>query len=292
MLFGGIEAGGTKMVMVTGDENGNILETVSVPTLTPAETMPLMITFFKEHPVSALGIASFGPVDLDRQSPTYGYITSTPKLPWKDYPFLPVIREALQIPVGFDTDVNAAALAECTCGAAKGLQDCLYFTIGTGIGGGLVSGGHLVHGLQHPEMGHILLRPAASDPAPHGFCPYHDGCAEGLASGPAIEKRWGKSAKELPDDHPAWALEAEYLAQLCVDAMMTVSPRKILLGGGVMGKKQLLPMVRARFTELMGGYITAIRDVDDLIGTPALFPVSGAVGALLLAREEFRRATA
>ena len=185
MRYGALEAGGTKMVLAVADENLNILCRESLPTLTPEETMPKMIAFFKEHPVDALGIGSFGPLDLNEESKTYGYITKTPKLSWCDYPLLPEFEKALQVPCMLDTDVNAAALCEAELGAAKGLKNCVYVTIGTGIGAGVYCEGNLVHGLMHPEWGHFLLAPRADDPAPEGFCPYHKGCLEGLAQNDA-----------------------------------------------------------------------------------------------------------
>ena len=251
--------------------------------------MPKMIAFFKEHPVDALGIGSFGPLDLNEESETYGYITKTPKLSWCDYPLLPEFEKALQVPCMLDTDVNAAALCEAELGAAKGLKNCVYVTIGTGIGAGVYCEGNLVHGLMHPEWGHFLLAPRADDPAPEGFCPYHKGCLEGLAAGPAIEKRWGVSAKELAPDHPAWDLEAHYLAQMCVTALMTVSPQKIILGGGVMGQKHLFPKVHQETMRLLGGYLSCVSDVSDLIVPPSCFPDSGLIGSLLLAKKALER---
>lgn len=205
-LYGALEAGGTKMVLSILDEKGNMLERKSIPTETPEITMPPMITFFREHGISALGIGCFGPLDLDPSSPTYGNITATPKLAWRHYPIRKAFSEALGVPVGIDTDVNAAAIAEHRLGAAKGLDSCVYVTIGTGIGAGVVVNGKPVHGLTHPEMGHILMHTVDGDPTPEGFCPYHKHCLEGLAAGPAIEKRWGVSAKLLPPDHLAWSV--------------------------------------------------------------------------------------
>lgn len=244
--LGALEAGGTKMVLSCLDEDGAMLERLSIPTRTPEETMPEMIGFFRERRVDALGIGCFGPLDLNPHSDTYGNITATPKLPWRHYPILQAFREALAVPVALDTDVNAAALAEARLGAARGLGSCLYVTVGTGIGGGVVMGGRPVHGLAHPEFGHQLMRPAPGDPMPEGVCPYHKGCLEGLASGPAMEKRWGVSAKALPPEHPAWEVESDYLAQMCHNAIMAFSPEKIILGGGVMQQKFLLPLSAAR----------------------------------------------
>ena len=195
MRLGALEAGGTKMVCAIGDEKGNIFERASFPTLSPEETIDELISFFRHKDIDALGIGSFGPLSLDPKASDYGSITTTPKPGWHNYPLLRTFAEALKIPVGIDTDVNAAALGEAKYGAGQGVDSLVYYTIGTGIGGGVLAEGKLVHGLVHPEMGHMLLRPDPRDPAPRGFCPYHDGCLEGLANGPAIEKRWGISAK-------------------------------------------------------------------------------------------------
>ena len=203
-------------------------------------------------------------------------------------PLLPRLRDALGVPAAIDTDVNAAALAEWQLGAARGLNSCMYVTVGTGIGAGLVIEGKLVHGMMHPELGHMLLRPLPDDPAPDGFCPYHRGCVEGLASGPALEKRWGRKAQTLPEEHEAWRLETAYLAQLCMNAVCAYSPEKIILGGGVMQQKHLFPMIRRETRKLLNGYIDAgqIRDgVDSYIVEPGLGTRSGALGALLLARQ-------
>ena len=203
------------------------------------------------------------------------------------------MRDALGVPSLIDTDVNAAALAEWKLGAAKGLNSCLYVTVGTGVGAGLVIEGELVHGLVHPEMGHILLRQEPADPAPDGFCPYHKGCLEGLAAGPAIEKRWGKKGYELPPDHEAWTLEAAYLAQMCVNAICSFSPEKIILGGGVMQQKHLFPLIREKTLALLNGYVQAkeiLDGIDDYIVEPGLGTKSGATGALLLAQQAYEGA--
>lgn len=285
MRLGAIEAGGTKMVLAVADEQMNILCRKTVPTRTPEETVQEMIAFFRQHPVDKLGIGSFGPLDLNVDSATYGSITKTPKLAWRDYPLLSAFREALQVPCALDTDVNAAALCEAEMGAAKGLENCVYVTVGTGIGGGVYVEGKLVHGKMHPEVGHMLLRAHPQDPCPDGFCPYHKGCLEGVASGPAMEKRWGKSARELPPDHPAWALEAHYLAQMCMNLMMAISPEKIILGGGVMGQKHLFPMIRKEFLSLLNGYIPCVQDAERMIVPPMCYPDSGLMGSVLLAKK-------
>ncbi len=286
MLYGALEAGGTKMVCAICDKDANIIKRESFPTLTPDETMPLLINFFKQEKIESLGIGSFGPLDLNPKSKTYGYITSTPKLAWRNFPLLSSFKDALGIPVKLDTDVNAAAMAEAELGAAKGLSSCLYVTIGTGVGGGLYVGNNLVHGLVHPELGHILLLPHKDDPMPEGVCPSHKGCLEGLASGPSIEKRWGISAKDLPEDHIAWEIEAYYLAQMCVSVILIASPEKIVLGGGVLQRKHLFPMIRKEVQRLLNGYVVhdaIMKNIDNYIVEPGLDINSGAKGSLLLA---------
>lgn len=291
MRLGALEAGGTKMVCAIGDEQGNIFDRASFPTLKPEETMGGLIEYFQDKGIEALGIGSFGPLSLDRNAPDFGAITTTPKLAWRNYPLRKAFADALKVPVGIDTDVNAAALGEATYGAGKGLDSLVYYTIGTGVGGGALVDGSLVHGLVHPEMGHMLLRPDPRDPTPHGFCPYHDGCLEGMANGPAIEKRWGISAKELPEDHLAWEIEAEYLAQMCVNTIVTLSPKKIVLGGGVMHQLHLFPKIRKRTLELLNGYVAhpaILEHIDDYIVPPGLGDNAGAVGSLLLAVEALK----
>lgn len=290
MLFGTLEAGGTKMVLSVGNEENELLEQMTIPTESPEKTIPAMAAWFRYRHVAALGIGTFGPVDLNPASPTYGWITKTPKPGWQDTPLLPPLQDALGVPAKIDTDVNAAALAEWQLGAAKGMNSCLYVTVGTGIGAGAVAEGKLVHGLLHPELGHMLLRPEPDDPAPAGFCPYHEGCLEGLASGPAMEKRWGTKAQNLSPNHEAWDLEAAYLAQMCMNAVCVFSPEKIILGGGVMQQKHLFPLIRQKTKALLNGYIHVgeiTEHIDDYIVEPGLGTKSGATGALLLAREAY-----
>lgn len=291
MKLGALEAGGTKMVCVLGDENGNIFERVSFPTREPAETMPDMVRFFREKGVEALGVGSFGPLCLNPHAPNYGSITTTPKPGWRDYPLAQTFRQALGVPVEIDTDVNAAALGEALLGAGQGVDTLVYYTVGTGVGGGLYSQGKLHHGLVHPEMGHMILRPHRNDPTPEGFCPYHKGCLEGMAAGPALEKRWGVSARELPPEHIAWKIEAEYLAQMCANAVCCLSPEKIILGGGVMHRTSLFARVRERTGALLGGYIQnerILNGMEDYIVPPALGDLAGATGAALLARRALK----
>ena len=285
--IGALEAGGTKMVLAIYQEDGTELERITLPTETPEVTMPKMIAFFREHNIDALGVGTFGPVDLNPASPTYGYITSTPKLAWKDYPLLEKLLDGQDIPAGIDTDVNAAIIAEAELGAARGCQNAVYVTIGTGIGGGVYSNGKTVHGLLHPEVGHALLKPHPDDPNPRGVCPYHESCMEGLAAGPAIGARVQGDAKDLPDDHPTFAIEAYYLAQMCVNLIMTLSPERIILGGGVMQRAGLMEKVRSETLRLLNGYIqhpAILEHIDEYIVTPDLFPVSGLVGSYLIGK--------
>ena len=208
MRLGALETGGTKMVCSIGDERGEIFDRISIPTTMPEETLSRIAEYFSDKGIRALGIAGFGPLDLNKSSETYGYITTTPKQGWQNCPILPYLTEKLGIPAGIDTDVGAAVLAEWTLGAGHGLQNLLYITVGTGVGGGVVAGGQLIHGLVHPEVGHITLKPHPQDPNPDGFCPYHKSCLEGLAKGPTFDLRWGVSSKDLPLDHIGWDIEA------------------------------------------------------------------------------------
>ncbi len=283
MKIGALEAGGTKMVCAAGDENGRITAECQFPTETPETTLPRILAFFQEQGIESLGIACFGPIDLHKDSPTYGAITSTPKLAWQDCRIVPYFQEALRIPVGFDTDVNASMLGELFFGAAQGLTDCLYLTVGTGIGAGILSGGQLVHGLLHPEAGHVFVQKRPED-LYTGHCPYHPSCLEGLASGPAMEDRWGKPASELPPDHPAWIWEADYLGQALTGYLFTISPQRMILGGGVMNQSQLFPLIRRRVKELLGGYLRAreLEDLDTFIVPPACGGRQGILGCLRL----------
>lgn len=283
MRFGALEAGGTKMVCAVGDESGKILNRVSIPTETPEITMPKLLDYFQDSGIKALGIGCFGPVDLDPASETYGYITTTSKLAWINYDICGSFRKRLQVPIGFDTDVNGSMLGEAAWGCAKGLDTAVYMTVGTGVGVGVLAGGRLLHGMQHPEGGHILL-PRRADDHYKGKCPYHKTCLEGLAAGPAIEARWGKKAAELADRPEVWELEAHYLAHAIVSYIMILSPQKIILGGGVMHQEQLMPLVRAKVKELLGGYLRTkeLEDMDSYLVLPSLHDDQGILGALKL----------
>lgn len=286
MLFGALEAGGTKMVCAVGNENGQILNQVSIPTTTPKETMPKIIDYFKGKEITALGVGCFGPIDLNRNSATYGFITSTPKLDWRNYNIVGELSKALEIPIGFDTDVNGSLLGEVTWGAAKGLTDVMYFTIGTGIGAGIMTNGKLLHGMLHPEAGHVILA-VREDDSYAGKCPYHGTCFEGLASGPAIEARWGDKAQNLEDREEVWDLESYYIAQALMNCVLTLSPQKIILGGGVMHQTQLFPLIRTKFHEMISGYIDTeeLKNLDEYIVPAELKDNQGIMGCIKLAMD-------
>ena len=301
-LYGGIEAGGTKFVCAVASGPDDVRAEVQFATTTPSETIEKAIRFFQEQMAAqagrldAIGIASFGPVDPNPASPTYGHITTTPKPGWANTDFAGAVRRALDLPVGFDTDVNGAALGEHRWGAAQGLDTFVYMTIGTGIGAGGMVGGRLMHGLIHPEMGHIRLphdlatagtaeQGPYADPFP-GVCSYHGDCLEGLACGPALEARWGQAPETLPADHPGWSLQARYLALAVVNLICTLSPQRIILGGGVMKQRHLFPRIRAEVQTLLNGYVQApeITDrIEEYIVPPALGSRAGVMGAIALA---------
>lgn len=276
---GGIEAGGSKFVCAVGSGPDD-LDSVEIPTTTPEATLRPVIEFFKtREPVSAIGIGSFGPIDPDPQSPTFGHITSTPKAAWRNYDLAGAICAAMPAKIAFDTDVNTAALAEFRWGAARGLHTFVYLTVGTGIGGGAMVNGRLLHGLKHPEMGHIRVpHDLTCDPFP-GNCPYHVDCLEGLAAAPAIEARWGQPPHALPPDHLGWELEAHYLAFGIANLALTLSPQRVVLGGGVMRRTKLYPMILEKLAALLNGYIQAPEIVAPDLGSRA-----GVLGAIALAQ--------
>lgn len=290
-LYGGIEAGGTKFVCAVGTGPDDLRREVRFATGTPDESIAQAVAFFRDAEtaygrLAAAGIASFGPIDPDPASETFGYVTTTPKPGWAHTDFAGQVRRALGVPVGFDTDVNVAALGEFRWGAAQGLDTFIYLTVGTGIGGGAMVNGRLVHGLMHPEMGHIRIpHDRTADPYA-GWCSYHGDCFEGLACGPAIAARWGVPATELAPDHPAWDLEVEYLANGLVSLMLPISPQRIVVGGGVMEQTHLFPRIRRRVQELLNGYVQAdaiVNEIDGYIVPPALGNRSGVLGAIALA---------
>jgi fructokinase len=287
MTYGGIETGGSKWECAIGSGPHHLRAVETIPTTTPAETIGRAVAFFeREGPVEAIGIGSFGPVDPKLSSPTWGYITTTPKPGWAHTDVGQEIRRRLSVPVAFDTDVNAAALGEHRWGACQGLDTFCYITVGTGIGGGGMAGGRRLHGLLHPEFGHMRIpHDLDADPFP-GVCPYHGDCWEGLASGRAIEARWGRPAASLDGDQAVWALEARYLALGLVSVMCVLSPERIVIGGGVAHHDGLLTLVQRDVLALMNGYLEASAVSDDIaeyITLPGLGLRAGVLGAIALA---------
>jgi fructokinase len=298
VLFGGIEGGGTKFICAVGTGPDDIRAETRIPTTTPLETLSRAISFFQHQgqalgPLSALGLACFGPVDPVLASPSYGTILLTPKPGWSNADVVGPLQSALKLPVGFDTDVNGAALAETRWGAAQGCDPVLYITIGTGIGGGVLVNGKLLHGLLHPEMGHIRIpHDFGLDPFP-GVCPFHADCFEGLAAGPAMEKRWGQKAETLPLDHPAWDLEAHYIALALANFILTLSPQKIVVGGGVAQQGHMLSLVHQKVQALLNSYVQSQKinqSIADYIVLPALGGSAGVLGAIALAEQVFQSA--
>ena len=291
-MFGAIEAGGTKVICAVGTEPSNLIIT-RLPTESAETTTAKALAFLREASggdLQAVGIGSFGPVDLCPSSPTYGHITSTPKLNWQNFNFVGTVHSALGVPIGFDTDVDAAAMGEARWGAAQSVSDFVYLTVGTGIGGGATVNGQVLHGLLHPEMGHIRVpHDRQRDPYP-GCCPFHGDCLEGLASGPAMQQRWSIPAPELPIDHPAWELEAHYLALGLANWVCTLSPKRIVLGGGVMQQRCLFPLIRNELVRLLNGYIQVgelTRNADEYVVPAKLGDRAGIAGALALAEQAF-----
>jgi fructokinase len=295
-LFGGIEAGGTKFVCSVGSSPDDLKDPFRFATTSPGETLSKVIGYFEEQDkkekIAAIGIGSFGPVDLHRDSSSYGYITSTPKLKWQNTDFYGTIKKAFDVPVSFDTDVNAAAFGEHRWGAAKGVSDFIYLTVGTGIGGGGMINGDFLHGLVHPEMGHIFIPHNKKEDPYEGICPFHKNCFEGLASGTAIKDRWGKSGEKIDKSHPAWKLEANYISLAVINYICILSPERIVLGGGVMKQKQMMPLIHKRVKKLLNGYIKTPEITDSIekyIVLPKLGDNAGVLGAIALAEREYKK---
>lgn len=292
-LYAGVEAGGTKFVCALGSGPEDLRAQVAFPTTNPRETLQRVAEFLQQGtaqhgPIAAIGVAAFGPLDPNPASPTYGYITSTPKPGWANFNFVGALQEKFSLPVGFDTDVNGAALGEWRWGVAQGLDTFIYLTIGTGIGGGGMVNGQLMHGLLHPEMGHIRLHHDWQADPYAGWCPFHGDCFEGLAAGPAIERRWGQRAETLSDDHPAWDLEVLYIAQGLANFICILSPQRIILGGGVMQQAHLFPRIRKQVQVLLNCYVQSpqvLHHVDQYILPPGLGGRAGVLGAIALAEK-------
>lgn len=288
-LIGAIEAGGTKFVLACGTGPDDLRDIARIPTTTPAETLARCVEYFqnaeKKHGrLAALGIGTFGPAGVAVGRPDWGYITTTPKPGWMEADVGGMLGKALHVPVAFDTDVNAAGYGEYLWGAGRGCSVVLYITVGTGIGGGAIINGGPLHGLLHPEMGHIRIPKPAALAEFKGACSWHGDCLEGLASGPAIAARWGVPAGELPPDHPAWEAEADCLAAACASFACTLSPERIILGGGVMDVPGLLEKVRTKTRRLLAGYLqhSLITVGDEWITAPGLGNRAGILGSLAL----------
>lgn len=280
--YGLVEAGGTKFVLGVADADGVILARGRVPTTTPDATIAAMLDWFDDHGAfAAIGLATFGPVELNPRSDKWGHILETPKPGWSGIDLAGPLQRRFQCPVSVDTDVNGAALAEARWGAGRGSDNVLYFTIGTGVGGGAVINGKTLRGVGHPEMGHIRLPRHPDDLGYGGKCPFHGDCLEGLASGPAILDRWGQTLSDLPPDHPAHAIIAFYIAQMVVTMQAVFEPGKIVLGGGVMATPGLIDAVRAKAMELGGGYFRS--DASESVTLPGLGNDAGLLGAYALA---------
>ncbi len=282
-LYGGLEAGGTRMVCALGYADGTIIDRQSFATTTPDDAIPKVIDYFKDKEICALGIGSFGPVDVNPDSETYGSILESPKLSWQNYPIKTVLENALSVPIKIDTRANGACLGEMTFGCARNIDNVGYVTIGNGIGAGMAVNGQLVHGMGHPEFGHILISRVPDDDY-KGSCPFHPSCFESLASGPAIEGRWGKSAEELTDRQEVWDMEADYIAQGLMAMVLTIAPRKIILGGGVMHQLQLFPLIRQKLLEKLAGYIRTkeLKDIDSYVVPASLGDDQSIMGAVQL----------
>lgn len=287
-IYAAIEGGGTKFLVGLFDSQAQVLAKERIETRSPEETLKDCVTFIQDNSpnigkLSGLGIAHFGPLNALPDSLGFGRLKETPKLGWSDFDVVGFFREAfgMPLPIAFDTDVNGAVLAEARWGAGKGINNLLYLTIGTGIGGGAMVNGQLLHGYAHTEMGHINL-PKLTEDTFEGVCPAHGDCFEGLCTGPAITARWNASASALPDEHPAWTLEATYIAEALRTFAYTLAPERIILGGGVMDRRFMFPMVRSAFEKEMAGYGTPATPLEDYIVPSGFKGDAGLYGALSL----------
>lgn len=290
-MFGAIEAGGTKFVCAVSDIDLNIVDSIEIPTTSPIETMEQVKTFFSQYSIDSFGIGSFGPANIDSTSKGYGSILNTPKKLWRNFNMLSYLKERFNVPFVFNTDVNVAALGEAKFGAEDNLNNCIYVTIGTGIGVGVYKDGKMLQGLSHPEMGHFIVNRHPNDDF-NGICPFHQTCLEGMASGPAIEKRWDKKAVLLKDEKEVWEIEGYYIAQALYMYILTLSPEKIILGGGVMKQRQLLPIIHTHLKKFNNGYLTFPElgeDIANYITTSNIDGKSAIMGCLYLAKEKWKQ---
>lgn len=287
-MLGSIEAGGTKFVCAVSDEELNIIERISFSTSNPLDTLEKIYDFFDSYEkLKAIGIGSFGPIEVNNKSDKYGYISSTPKLDWRNFDFLGSMKEHFKIPIAWTTDVNAACLGEYQVGSAADSDSCIYLTIGTGIGGGAIANGSFIGGFGHPEMGHIIVKPHIKDNF-KGWCPYHDDCLEGLAAGPSIEKRYGIKAQNLGLNHEIWQIISYYIAQALINYTLVLRPEKIILGGGVMKQRQMLGLIKKEFINLLSDYVN-IPPIDQYIVKPSLGDNAGIIGGLILAKKSLQK---
>lgn len=289
-LLGSIEAGGTKFVCAVGDSDFKVQAQTAFPTGSPEETMKKAVDFFSAYDVSAIGVGSFGPVDIDPASPDYGKILATPKLDWRGFDILSALKQYFDLPIFLTTDVNASAYGEYTMGAAAQADSCVYFTVGTGIGGGVIQDGAFIGGLTHLEMGHTFVKRHPDDADFEGVCPYHGAdCLEGAASGPSLQARTGLRGEAVTEDHSVWEIEAYYIAQLALNTRLNFAPEKIIFGGGVMQQEHLMSRVRSIFKELNNGYVE-VPSLEEYIVNP-LIPENGSatVGNFALALRELQK---
>ncbi len=292
-VFGGVEFGGTKVVCAVATSPDHILEESTYPTSTPDETIPCILQFFVDQQIktgklAALGIASFGPLDLKPHSPSFGQIISTPKKVWEGIDIIHPFQNAFNIPVYLDTDVNGAALGEWLIGSARGLSTILYMTVGTGIGMGAIISGKFLHGFNHPEYGHIRIPHNLEQDPFTGSCPYHGDCLEGLASGSAMQMRWSLQPEKLPNDHQAWELEAQYLAYAITNLILSFSPERIILGGGIMHHLGLVEKIKQGTTKLINGYENLTeKEINQMIVEPLLGNRAGVCGAIGFAMQVY-----
>ncbi|NVY95596.1 ROK family protein [Lactobacillus sp. DCY120] len=287
MLVGSIEAGGTKFVCAVGNEHGTVQDQIVIPTTTPQETLEQTVAYFQRFKLQALGIASFGPLEIDPQQKNYGYITNTPKLAWQNTDFVGPLKQALAVPIAWTTDVNGSAYGEYQQALATGeqLSSLVYYTIGTGVGGGAVINGQLLGSAGHPEMGHVLVKRHPNDLDFSGICPYHHDCLEGLASGPTFLARTGKPGTEVALNDPVWEIMSYYVAQALLQTTLILRPNRIILGGGVMGL-EFLQKIRQQFKKLLNGYLT-LPALDDYLQLPQVAGNGSAtLGNLIMAAQQ------
>ncbi|MDN6251163.1 MAG: ROK family protein, partial [Tetragenococcus koreensis] len=286
VYYGSIEAGGTKFVLAIADEHFNIIKKCKFATTTPQETISKTIKYFKENRVSAIGLGSFGPIDLNLSSKTYGYITSTPKVGWKNINLVGQLKEALDIPIYFTTDVNASAYGEMK---NTGIKNLVYLTIGTGIGGGAIQDGYFIGGIGHSEMGHQRINRHRDDLTFEGSCPFHGDCLEGVAAGPSLEARTGILGEKIPSDDPIWDILSYYIAQAAINATLTLAPECIILGGGVMEKSNMISLIQKHFISMLNNYIDLPCSVEKYIRLPTVKENGSAtLGNFYLAYSLFR----